>query len=115
MICKNCGTVHTGTHTLPGSGWIELILWLAYIFPGLIYSIWRRSGRRPTCAACGSRDLIPESTPAGLALVKQHYPAGLPVAPVPAAPVGEPEGPSKGLLIVTAVIGLVIYLFVHNG
>lgn len=87
MICKHCGTVHSGEHVLPGSGWIELILWLWLIFPGLIYSIWRRSGR-PTCTACGSRDLVPETTPVGQQLMRQHYPGGPPQAPPrrPAAP-----------------------------
>ena len=80
MICKNCGAAHQGGR-LPGSGWIELILWLWVLLPGLIYSIWRRSSR-PACSACGSRDLVPVSAPAGRALVQQHYPGGLPPPPV---------------------------------
>lgn len=85
MICKQCGTVHDGHRHLPGNGWIEAVLWLAYIFPGLVYSIWRRSGRKPTCGACGSRDLVPLSSPVGKALQTQFYPEGLP-APRPAMP-----------------------------
>lgn len=36
-----------------GSFWIELALWLIMCFPGLIYSLWRLTGRR-TCPFCGS-------------------------------------------------------------
>jgi hypothetical protein len=84
LICKNCGTAFIGQRALPGNGWIELVLWLAYLVPGLIYSIWRRSSRKPTCASCGSRDLVDASTPVGKQLAQQHYPGGLP-APLPAA------------------------------
>lgn len=92
LICKNCGTAHRGEHTLPGNGWIELVLWLAYIVPGLIYSIWRRSRQRPTCAACGSRDLVDTSTPVGQRLAAEHYPQGM-----PAAPRSEPAAATKRL------------------
>ena len=83
MICKQCGTVHDGKQHLPGNGWIEAVLWLAYIFPGLIYSIWRRSARKPTCGACGSRDLVPLSSPVGKSLQAQFYPDGLPLPKSP--------------------------------
>lgn len=72
MICKNCGSTHAGTRALPGSGWIELILWLFALLPGVIYSIWRRGQRKPVCEACGSRDLVGLGTPAGKALATQY-------------------------------------------
>ena len=37
-----------------GSIWIEIILWLCLIVPGLIYSIWRLTTRRQVCSACGA-------------------------------------------------------------
>jgi hypothetical protein len=101
MICKNCGTVHSGEHVLPGNGWIELVLWLAYIVPGLIYSIWRRSRQRPTCAACGSRDLVDAETPVGRRLAAEHYPQGMPAAPR-SGPVAASERP-RGYLVWVAV------------
>lgn len=42
-----------------GNGWIELILWLCYIIPGLIYSIWRRGSPANLCPTCGASSLIP--------------------------------------------------------
>lgn len=84
MICRHCGTAQRGQSALPGSGWIELVLWLCWVVPGLIYSIWRRGGK-PACTSCGSRDLVDESTPVGKQLLQQHYPGGAP-APLPPAP-----------------------------
>jgi hypothetical protein len=40
-----------------GNGWVELILYLFYIVPGVIYSIWRRSGGG-VCPKCKSASLI---------------------------------------------------------
>lgn len=88
MICKNCGTLHDGQQALPGNGWIELVLWLCWLLPGVIYSIWRRSQRAPKCSACGSRDLVDETTPIGRRLAREHHPLTLTEvrAPAPAAP-----------------------------
>lgn len=43
---------------MKGNGWIELVLYLCYIVPGIIYSIWRRSGRLQLCPACNSPAVI---------------------------------------------------------
>lgn len=71
MFCKSCG--HEGepaSHT-PGSFLIELILWLCFIVPGLIYSFWRLSRRRKVCAGCRSADIIPSNSPMARSLRKQ--------------------------------------------
>ncbi len=62
-ICMSCNNV-TVEAKLKGNGWIELLLWLAYILPGLIYSIWRRSGDPSCCPTCNKENLKPyvEST-----------------------------------------------------
>ena len=75
-ICPNCG--HMGyTKTLTkGSIFIELILWLCFVVPGLIYSIWRLTTRHAVCARCGSPLIIPLDTPRGQALVKEIGEAG---------------------------------------
>ena len=83
QVCKHCGTINR-TPTLPGSGWIELILWLAWLVPGLIYSIWRRGGRTPSaCSACGRRELVPLDSPVGRGLAGN--------APLPPEPVSAPS------------------------
>lgn len=97
MICTNCGTVQHGDKRLPGSGWIELILWLCYIVPGVIYSIWRRGAKRAVCASCGSPALVDTLTPVGQRLAATLHPGGLPPPPprqyaqIPPALLGKPN------------------------
>ena len=99
MICRACGAAHTST--LPGSGWIELVLWLFLLWPiALIYSIWRRTSKR-RCGACGSTDLVGLETPVGRQLARTHHPDGVPAAVPPAT-----AGALRFALIVCAPIVL---------
>lgn len=64
-ICTSCGsTVSPENHT-KGSILIEIVLWLAFIIPGLIYSIWRLTSKQQVCPACKKPTLIPLNTPVG--------------------------------------------------
>jgi len=56
-----CNACHNFTPTAlkKGSGWIELVLYLFYILPGIIYSIWRRSGAPNVCPLCRATALVP--------------------------------------------------------
>ena len=55
--CPNCN--YKGDGKMKGSGWIELLLWLCYLVPGLIYSIWRRGGSNPyICPKCNYRYVL---------------------------------------------------------
>ena len=63
QFCRDCETVAKPKKRTPGSLWLELFLWIFLIVPGFIYSLWRLSGRHPVCRACGSRRIIPTSTP----------------------------------------------------
>ena len=56
--CRTCHSFST-TGLKKGNGWIELVLYLFYIVPGIIYSIWRRSGAPPVCPVCRSHALVP--------------------------------------------------------
>lgn len=71
-VCTRCGHVgSTGTET-PGNLLIEIILWLFFLIPGLIYSIWRISKRHHVCRSCGTgAGLIPASSPNAGAWVVQ--------------------------------------------
>lgn len=64
-ICKSCGTANKTKIETRGSILIEIVLWLCFIVPGVIYSIWRHTSRRPICASCGSPDLVPLNSPIG--------------------------------------------------
>ena len=64
-VCKQCGTVAEPAAFTKGSFRMEVILWLLFIIPGLLYSFWRLASRHDVCSACGSTDLIPLETPMG--------------------------------------------------
>lgn len=70
-FCPACG--HEGPTRIRtrGSIWIEVVLWLCFVVPGLVYSIWRGSSRQPVCAACGHEGVIPPDSPIALAAKKQ--------------------------------------------
>lgn len=69
MVCRNCGTVSVPKEKNKGSGMIELILWICFIIPGVIYSCWRVAGRYKACPACGSLLLVPQDSPEGQRLL----------------------------------------------
>lgn len=63
MLCKRCGHVGPARNTTRGSLGIEILLWLLFIIPGILYSLWRLTTRQPGCEKCGSNDLIPPDSP----------------------------------------------------
>jgi uncharacterized membrane protein YqaE (UPF0057 family) len=65
LICPVCGSVGNTQSFTPGSFLIEVVLWLCFLIPGLIYSLWRLSARKKVCAGCGSAQLIPLNSPMG--------------------------------------------------
>ncbi|MGN6111257.1 MAG: hypothetical protein ACTHU0_39530 [Kofleriaceae bacterium] len=44
---------------------MELVLWLCFLVPGIVYSLWRTSQQSPQCATCGSREIVPLASPRG--------------------------------------------------
>lgn len=71
MVCTTCG--HHGPTKLQAKGslGLELVLWLCFILPGLLYSLWRVSSKRQVCAECGADQLVPEKSPVGRRLMQQ--------------------------------------------
>ena len=59
MFCRRCEDRVEPVRVTPGSGWIELLLWLLFLVPGLLYSVWRLTARHRGCPNCGSADLVP--------------------------------------------------------
>lgn len=70
QVCKDCGTVGKTKTVARGSMAVEVVMWLCFIVPGLIYSVWRLSSKHEACRACGSERLIPAETPAGRQLAE---------------------------------------------
>ena len=65
--CMQCGTDGAPATVTKGSIGIEIVLWLCFLVPGLIYSLWRLTTRHRACATCGATNLVPIQTPAALA------------------------------------------------
>lgn len=71
QICSNCGTVGKPKTVTKGSFLIELVLWLSFLFPGFLYSMWRLSSKTKGCRYCGSENMVPLNSPAGEKLQKE--------------------------------------------
>jgi len=63
FYCPACGQVGDGVRHVPGSILIELVLWLCFLIPGLIYSIWRHAASKKACRTCRQPGLIPVDSP----------------------------------------------------
>ena len=63
LYCTSCGARSYGKSLTKGSIFIELVLWLCFLLPGLIYSIWRLSSRQQVCTVCEAPGLIPINSP----------------------------------------------------
>lgn len=71
QYCLQCGTVGKPKKRVKGSIWIEIVLWLFLILPGLIYSIWRLTTKERVCPACGAPNMIPLDSPRARAAIGQ--------------------------------------------
>lgn len=72
FICENCGKRDTPNKMQKGSLLIEIILWLIFIIPGLIYSFWRMSTKFNACPSCKKDTMIPIDSPKGQKLLKEY-------------------------------------------
>lgn len=61
--CKTCGYSGSVKSKTKGSLIIEIILWICFIIPGLIYSVWRMTTKGLVCPSCGGTELIPVNSP----------------------------------------------------
>jgi len=48
------------------------VLWIMFIFPGLIYSVWRHNNRYIACLKCNSENIIPSTSPLGKKLLAEN-------------------------------------------
>ena len=69
FICTTCGYVGYPEKSVKGTFLIELVLWLLFLIPGLIYSIWRLTTKQDVCPSCGNPTMIPTDTPIGQKLL----------------------------------------------
>lgn len=92
VICKSCGFHGKPGTVTKGSFAIEVILWLCFLIPGLIYSFWRLSSRGNNCPTCGSTEVIPIDSPLGRKLLADTDPQAFKLATEPYRPTTGREG-----------------------
>lgn len=63
VYCLACGTEAPAKVVTRGSLLIEIVLWMCFIIPGVIYSLWRSGARQNVCTSCGSSQVIPPDSP----------------------------------------------------
>lgn len=73
LVCSDCGHLGSPKSHTKGSLGVEILLWIFFLIPGLIYSVWRLSTRARVCGACGSPNVIPVTSPKGRELVQQFH------------------------------------------
>lgn len=71
-VCTSCGFVGLPKRTAKGSLGIEIILWLCFLVPGLIYSMWRLASYHNACPECKNVSMIPADSPKGRKLVEEN-------------------------------------------
>ncbi len=73
FVCKDCRHlgVPQGYGKLRGNFIVSTILW-TFVIPGIIYSIWRRTGRG-SCARCGSTALTSLDSSYGKIALEEYY------------------------------------------
>jgi uncharacterized membrane protein YqaE (UPF0057 family) len=69
MVCTQCGFVGKPLKIVQGSIVMEIFLWLLFLFPGLLYSLWRIASKYDGCPKCKAKNMIPEDSPMGRKLV----------------------------------------------
>ncbi|HEY1037268.1 MAG TPA: YqaE/Pmp3 family membrane protein [Candidatus Paceibacterota bacterium] len=114
LICSACGHIGSSKTAVKGNLLIEIILWLCFLIPGLIYSLWRSSSRYKTCRNCGSSSLIPLDSPMGKKLLADQ-------GKTLEQALSEKESPrvytrSQKLIFILAIITAIAFVsFVANG
>jgi len=73
FICSNCEYLGQAKSFTKGSFFLEVALWLCFLLPGFIYSVWRMTSRYKACPKCKMPNMLPLDSPRGkkLALDKQ--------------------------------------------
>lgn len=69
-ICTTCGNQGKPATRTKGNIFFEIILWLFFIIPGLLYSIWRLTTKEKVCPKCKNPTMIPLDSPQGQKLAE---------------------------------------------
>jgi hypothetical protein len=112
VACTHCKTIGYPKWETPGSGATEVVLWLLFLVPGIVYSIWRSNAAASVCPSCGSKAVVPLSTPAGQE-IQRAYPPAVPLSPKPPKAFSERDISPLWLLVFVLLIIIILIAFVH--
>ena len=70
-VCTSWGFVGVPRKTVKGSFAMELVLWLFFLLPGFLYSLWRLTTKHLACPKCKNATMIPVDSPMGKKLVAE--------------------------------------------
>jgi len=102
LVCTNCGHVGETKTVTKGHFALEVVLWLCFLVPGIIYSIWRLTTRHEACPVCGNTNLLPQNAPMAQKFLRENLPDKL-------APAAEPtRAPSKTSVSVGKSLGRLV-------
>jgi hypothetical protein len=71
-LCKTCGAIEKPARVVPGSLILEIILWICFLLPGMLYTGYRISKKYWACLNCGSREIIPLDSPLAAQFIKEN-------------------------------------------
>jgi hypothetical protein len=107
--CAHCGFRGQPYRFVPGSLLLEVLLWLFFIFPGIIYTGMRRTKAYYGCPRCRTPNMIPLNTPVG-----QRIAGGQELAGLEKARAGGKRDALILLFVLTTVLVVVIVVNVVN-
>lgn len=71
-LCTQCHNIDYPKKKTKGHILIELILWLSFILPGIVYSFWRLATRHDVCCDCESANIIPTNSKRAIQILKNE-------------------------------------------
>lgn len=81
LVCTACGHVGSSKTITKGHFALEVVLWLCFLVPGFIYSVWRHTSRYEACPVCENPNLLPKTSPMAQKFLKEHMPEKLEAKP----------------------------------
>lgn len=96
-VCMECGCQREPVMANRGMLIIELLMWLLYILPGVIYSIWRRVRKQEVCPSCGEPSVVLTSSSRAMKMMRllNMFPQAMMADSLPPT-TGAPSQPVSG-------------------
>lgn len=69
-LCMECGCQRDPIDAKRGLLVIEVFMWLLYIIPGVIYSIWRRVRKQQVCSKCRNPSVVLTSSSRAMGIMR---------------------------------------------